>query len=83
MCQRQTKACRGGEGVRSWVCGCRPGCHGFCANRPLPCLEAEGEGRVLSMEELPSYLSCLLRPSVQWLCQTEGPKLTGVGYFGK
>ena len=35
------------------------------------------------MEELPSYLSCLLRPSVQWLCQTGGPKFTGIGYFGK
>lgn len=43
MCQQQTKASRAGEGARSWLRGCWPGCHGFCANQPLSCREAEGK----------------------------------------
>lgn len=84
MCQQQTKAfppSRGGS--RSWLRGCWPGCHGFCANQPLSCRETEGKRRILSVQELPPYLSCVLRPSAQWMCQSKGPKFAGTGYFGK
>lgn len=77
------KGFRAGEGARSWLRGCWPGCHGFCANQPLACREAEGKGRILSVEELPPYLSRVLPPSAQWMCQSKGPKLAGTGYFGK
>lgn len=83
MCQQQTKASRGGEGARSWLRGCWPGCHGFCANEPLSCREEEGKGRILSVRELPPYLSRVLRPSAQRMCQSKGPKSAGAGYFGK
>lgn len=51
------KGFRAGEGARSWLRGCWPGCHGFCANQPLACREAEGKGSILSVEELPPYLA--------------------------
>lgn len=55
----------------------------FVLISPFLAGKQKGKGRILSVQELPPYLSHVLPPSARRMCQSKGPTFAGTGYFGE